>query len=206
MLKLFSDNLKIISGLILCSPNDMGFFYFKPMVFSNKWVASEVTERISRNQLAVRCRNFCCPLKSIFYFYLVLNVRHKWCCMRANLNTQVTWLNVLVCNESNMCWHFGKVFSQDVWIYQHWTTCRSSWFCQLFSLEEKLRMWGGALPLLSHASKGKCFKFSHWYDISHHVVFLWYQGFFSSLHLAELKGNLWDLFNLLQIDGNPGVK
>lgn len=68
MLKLFSDNLKIISGLNICSSNDMGFFYLEPMVFSNKRVASEVTERISRNQLAVRCRNFCCPLKSFFLF------------------------------------------------------------------------------------------------------------------------------------------
>lgn len=81
----------------------MGFFYLEPMVFSNKRVASEVTEMISRNQLAVRCRNFCCPLKSFFCFYLVPSVRHQRCCMRANLNTQVTWLNVLVCKESNMC-------------------------------------------------------------------------------------------------------
>lgn len=41
MQKLFSDNLKVISGLILCSSNDIGVSYFEPMVFSHKYVASE---------------------------------------------------------------------------------------------------------------------------------------------------------------------
>lgn len=54
MPKLFSANLKMISGLSVRFPNVIVvFFYFEPMVFSNKYVASEFSGRISRHQLAV---------------------------------------------------------------------------------------------------------------------------------------------------------
>lgn len=48
VLKLFLDNVNIISDLNLCSSNDIEFFYFEPIVFSNKCVASEFSGRISR--------------------------------------------------------------------------------------------------------------------------------------------------------------
>lgn len=79
MLKLFLDNVNIISELNLCSSNDIGFFYFESIAFSNKCVASGFSGRASRNQLVVRCRNFSLAPQKHFSLYLVPSMKHQGC-------------------------------------------------------------------------------------------------------------------------------
>lgn len=132
------------------------FLLWALIVFCNKCVASGFSERTSRNQLAVRCRNFSLAPQKHFSLYLVPTLKHQGCPVWG----QRTWMSHV--QRTNLCWFWWNPFSQDVWVDEHWITW-SSWFCQMFSLEENWRMWGGALPLLSHAFKEKIFHFSSCY-------------------------------------------
>jgi len=85
-----------ISGENVCFSNGIGLFFFEPRVFSTKNIKS-FPFLLGKEASAGSSKTF------------LVFIWHRLCYVRTNLSLSILiCLNLLMCRETNMCWHYGR--------------------------------------------------------------------------------------------------